>query len=65
MKDLGVLKYFLGIKVAWNPDGIYLCQLKYILDIVAESGNLVSEHVSFPMEQNHQVAHTTSPPLEM
>lgn len=29
MKDLGFLKYCLGIKVARNPSGIYLCQRKY------------------------------------
>jgi len=26
MKDLGVLKYFLGVEVARNPNGLFLCQ---------------------------------------
>lgn len=34
MKDLGILKYFLGIEVARSPDGVYLCQRKYTLDII-------------------------------
>ena len=38
MKDLGVLKYFLGIEVSRNSNGIYLCERKYILDIVPELG---------------------------
>lgn len=40
MKDLGSLKYFLGIEVARNSEGIYLCQRKYTLDIITEAGML-------------------------
>jgi len=35
MKDLGLLKYFLGIEVARNADGFYLSQRKYVLDIIS------------------------------
>jgi len=35
IKDLGDLKYFLGIKVARFANGIVLCQRKYALDVLA------------------------------
>ena len=38
MKDLGPLKYFLGIEVARGSEGIFLCQRKFALDILSEQG---------------------------
>lgn len=63
MKDLGPLKYFLGIEVARNESGFYLCQRKYALDIIAETGLLGAKPASFPLEQNHHLALSTSPLL--
>jgi len=34
--DLGKLKYFLGIKVAYSRQGIFISQRKYILDLLKE-----------------------------
>lgn len=59
MKDLGVLKYFLGIEVARNPSGLFLCQRKYTLDIISEAGLLGAKPASFSMEQHHKLAHAT------
>lgn len=63
MKDLGVLRYFLGIEVARNPNGMYLCQRKYALDIISETGLLGVKPVAFPMEQNHKLASIKGTPM--
>ena len=56
MKDLGRLKYFLGVEVARNDEGIFLCQRKYALDIISEAGLLGAKPSPFPIEQNHSLA---------
>ncbi|CAL9239421.1 unnamed protein product [Arabidopsis halleri] len=56
MKNLGILRYFLGIEVARSPAGIYLCQRKYALDIISETGLMGVKPISFPLEQNHKLS---------
>lgn len=56
MKDLGVLKYFLGVEVSRGLDDIFLCQRKYALDIVTEAGLLGAKDAPVPIEQNHHLA---------
>ena len=59
MKDLGSLKYFLGVEVARSSSGLFLCQRKYTLDIISETGLLGSKPVGFPIEQNHKLGLAT------
>lgn len=56
MKDFGSLKYFLGIEVAKESSRIFLCQRKYVLDLLTETRTLDCRPGDTPIEQNHKLA---------
>ncbi|GJS06006.1 ribonuclease H-like domain-containing protein [Tanacetum coccineum] len=56
-KDLGSLKYFLGIEVLENKHGLCLSQRKYCLELLSEYGLLACQPAATPMQQNVSLSH--------
>ena len=52
IKDLGKLKYFLGIEVARTREGVSISQRKYVIDLLRETEMLGCKPAATPMEPN-------------
>ncbi|KAJ0876787.1 putative RNA-directed DNA polymerase [Helianthus annuus] len=55
IKDLGKLKYFLGIEVLYNKSGVCLNQRKYCLELLSEFGYLACKPIKTPIEQSYLI----------
>ncbi|CAJ2641032.1 unnamed protein product [Trifolium pratense] len=56
MKDLGTLRYFLGIEVAYSPRGYLLSQSKYIANILEQARISDTRSADSPLELNVKYA---------
>ncbi|XP_019056160.1 PREDICTED: uncharacterized protein LOC109115944 [Nelumbo nucifera] len=55
IKDIGNLRYFLGIEVASSMRGIYISQRKYVLDLRQEVGRLDCKPIETLIDPNHKL----------
>ncbi|KAJ9567342.1 LOW QUALITY PROTEIN: hypothetical protein OSB04_003308 [Centaurea solstitialis] len=63
MKDLGTLRYFLGIEVAQSKKGYLLSQTKYISDLFERARHSDKKTVDTPLETNVHYTPTDGVPL--
>ena len=55
IKELGRLKYFLGIEVAHSKQGIFISRREYVTNLLKEIGKLVCKPASTPIDPNHSL----------
>nr|XP_016438494.1 PREDICTED: uncharacterized mitochondrial protein AtMg00810-like [Nicotiana tabacum] len=58
LKDIGKLRYFLGMEFARSEEGILMSQRKYSLEMISEAGLSGSKPKDTPMEQNLKLTST-------
>ena len=55
IKDLGSLRYFLGMEVARSKKGIVVSQRKYVLDLLKETGMSGCRPADTPIDPNQKL----------
>ena len=55
MKDLGLLRYFLGMEVVHSKVGIVVTQRNSALDLLKEIGMLGCKPIEVPIDPNHKI----------
>ena len=64
MKDLGHLRYFLGLEVAYAQRGYLVSQQKYTSDILSRACLTNTQTAATPIEQHHRLSSSDSELLQ-
>ncbi|WZY94094.1 hypothetical protein YC2023_066423 [Brassica napus] len=55
IKDLGEMKYFLGIEICRSKEGLFMSQRKYAMDMLKEADVLGGKIAKTPLEEGYKV----------
>jgi hypothetical protein len=55
MKDLGELKYFLGIEIIRSREGIWMLQKQYATNMLKKGGMFGCKPISVSLEKNYKL----------
>ena len=64
IKDLGLLRYSLGIHVARSDKGIFIHQRKYILDLLEETKMLGCKLADLTLDANNHFSGDVGKPID-